>query len=147
FCVTVNLPNGWSGTAGLFVESCPQNECNFGLLAGFIANLKDGSGAPLYHNAFPDDFFTIDIVCDRTVCKGGSLQNYVISIDPDDVGGTYGFIDSPACTSSVNHFVAPYQVVSQGQTFCTDYNWAHRDNNQDTWLRVRAADIDAKGKM
>jgi hypothetical protein len=147
FCVTWTLPNGWSQTAALFVEDCPADQCRFGLLAGFIANLKDLSGAPLYDNSEPFDFFTFDIGCDRSVCGGGRLSSYVISIDPDDLAGTrFGYIDSPPCTPSIRDFIDPYNP-STGQTFCTDYAGAHRDNNQDSFWQVRAAGIDGRHRM
>lgn len=147
FCVTWTLPNGWSQTAALFVQDCPEGECDFGLLAAFIANLKDVDGVtPLYNNSEPFDFFTLDIGCDRSVCGGGRLSRYVIYIDPDDLAGPLGYIESPACTPSVRDFVDPYNIET-GQTFCTDYSGAHRDNNQDSFWQVRAADIDGRGKM
>ncbi len=144
FCVTVTLPNGWSGTAALFLEDC-GGACTFGLLSALIADLKD-EGEALYDNSEPFDFFTIEIGCDRTVCRGGNLKDYQIFIDPDDLEGPLGYIESPPCTESIKDFIDPYDPAS-GQTFCTDYVSAHRDNNQDTFLLVRAAGIDARKRM
>jgi hypothetical protein len=121
-CIDLFLPNGIASDAFFATGACDAPAgCAPGsdlllVLARFGAGHSDSNPA------------TMVLKCDKTLCPGGSIQNFVpkVSLDGDGALGS-----APAC--------AQKGVQSGPDGFCVDYVQSKRDGSGDTYLYVLLA--------